>query len=77
MEVTTDSRQKHYSNKTLGYAYIKEVYPSFKRRYDWFRRTQWGDISVGGRSGHAKEAYRWRGRSGTHTLTSGWCIKLC
>ena len=67
----TDSRGKHYANRTLGVEYLKSVYPSFKKRYDWFRRTQWGDLESYDRKSRSKEAYRWRGRSGYHTLTSG------
>ncbi|KAJ1341408.1 hypothetical protein BSLG_003986 [Batrachochytrium salamandrivorans] len=52
-------------------AYLKAVYPSFKRQYMWFRRTQWGQISEWNRKSTSKEAFRWRGRKGQHTLTSG------
>ncbi|KAJ3089596.1 Processing alpha glucosidase I [Quaeritorhiza haematococci] len=52
--------------------YLKSVYPHFKRQYEWFRKTQWGDIKgYPGRKSRSSEAYRWRGRVDQHTLTSG------
>jgi mannosyl-oligosaccharide glucosidase len=38
----------------------------------WFLSTQWGDIDSYGREGlNVTHGFRWRGRKGTHTLTSG------
>jgi mannosyl-oligosaccharide glucosidase len=43
-----------------------------KRHYNWFRNTQRGDIKSYDREAFStKEAYRWRGRSVQHILTSG------
>lgn len=53
-------------------AYLNEIYPSLRRHYHWFRRTQRGQIRQWGRKATARgEAYRWRGRSAEHVLTSG------
>ncbi|KAL2912528.1 Processing alpha glucosidase I [Polyrhizophydium stewartii] len=41
-------------------AFLESVYPSFKRQYEWFRRTQWGLTTEFGRSAPGGEAYRWR-----------------
>ncbi|CAE7193650.1 unnamed protein product [Rhizoctonia solani] len=53
-------------------AYLNEIYPALRRHYHWFRRTQRGQIRQWGRKATARgEAYRWRGRSAEHVLTSG------
>ncbi|QRV86063.1 glycoside hydrolase family 63 protein [Ceratobasidium sp. AG-Ba] len=52
--------------------YLKNIYPALRRHYHWFRRTQRGQIRQWGRKATARnEAYRWRGRSAEHVLTSG------
>lgn len=51
---------------------ITKLYPKLKRHYEWFRRTQRGQIKQYRRHARSKtEAYRWRGRSPDHVLTSG------
>jgi mannosyl-oligosaccharide glucosidase len=51
---------------------LKAVYKPLKRHYDWFRRTQRGQIKQYARKARSRtEAYRWRGRSQQHVLTSG------
>jgi mannosyl-oligosaccharide glucosidase len=53
-------------------SYLKSIYPPLKRHYDWFRRTQRGQIKQYSRKARSRtEAYRWRGRSPDHVLTSG------
>ena len=69
--LSSDSRNKHLVNKTEGLNFLKSIYPIYKKRYEWYRRTQWGEIEDWGRISISKEAYRWRGRNGYHTLTSG------
>jgi mannosyl-oligosaccharide glucosidase len=52
--------------------HLEVVYPLLKRQYYWFRKTQSGDIKSYDREAPStKEAYRWRGRSVQHILTSG------
>lgn len=52
--------------------HLSSIYPLLKRQYTWFRRTQYGDIKSYDRSAFStREAYRWRGRSPQHILTSG------
>ncbi|KAJ3201838.1 Processing alpha glucosidase I [Entophlyctis luteolus] len=63
--------RRHLDNSTMAKEYLQSVYPQFRKQYFWFRRTQWGDSENFGRNSRSTEAYRWRGRSGTHTLTSG------
>lgn len=62
----------HLDKAELGSAYLRSIYPLLRRQYDWFRRTQRGDIKSYDREAYStREAYRWRGRSETHCLTSG------
>lgn len=52
--------------------FVARLYPLLKRHYEWFRRTQAGDMKSFRRPGSsANEGYRWRGRTPYHTLTSG------
>lgn len=52
--------------------YLRSIYPALRRHYDWFRRTQRGQIKQWGRRASSRtEAYRWRGRTEDHVLTSG------
>lgn len=52
--------------------HIRNFYPLLKRQYYWFRKTQSGDIKSYDREAFStKEAYRWRGRTPQHMLTSG------
>ena len=54
-------------------ALIQELYPLFDKHYQWFRRTQAGDLKLYPRPEDVApvEAYRWRGRTPKHTLASG------
>ncbi|KAF2434956.1 mannosyl-oligosaccharide glucosidase [Tothia fuscella] len=52
--------------------FMLRICPLLKRHYEWFRRTQAGDMESYDRPGHSSnEGYRWRGRTPQHTLTSG------
>ncbi|KAL2786829.1 glycoside hydrolase [Aspergillus keveii] len=56
----------------LGESFIRSIYPLLKKHYFWYRSTQSGDIKSYDREAFStKEAYRWRGRSVQHILTSG------
>ncbi|PNY28129.1 Uncharacterized protein TCAP_01938 [Tolypocladium capitatum] len=62
----------HLDNLELGEVYLRKLYPLLRRQYEWFRKTQRGDMKSYDREAYStKEAYRWRGRSETHCLTSG------
>lgn len=76
LPITSTSTSPEASSKLLSppaaRAYLKEIYPALRRHYHWFRRTQRGQIRQWGRKATARgEAYRWRGRSAEHVLTSG------
>lgn len=56
----------------LAREFLQKIYKPLKRHYDWFRRTQRGQIKQYSRKARSRtEAYRWRGRSELHVLTSG------
>ncbi|KAH8885013.1 glycoside hydrolase [Thozetella sp. PMI_491] len=57
-----------------GTAMVRNLYRSFKRHYEWFRRTQAGNFTGAyPRPVRAvsDEGYRWRGRTPQHTFASG------
>ncbi|KAI6102747.1 mannosyl oligosaccharide glucosidase-domain-containing protein [Pisolithus croceorrhizus] len=55
-----------------GVSFLRSIYQPLRRHYDWFRRTQRGQIKQYGRRARSRtEAYRWRGRTETHVLPSG------
>lgn len=63
---------EHLENAEKAIAYLQNLYTPLKRHYEWFRRTQRGQIKQYSRQARSRtEAYRWRGRSETHVLTSG------
>ncbi|ESK85883.1 mannosyl-oligosaccharide glucosidase [Moniliophthora roreri MCA 2997] len=61
-----------YLDPETALSFLKSIYNPLKRHYDWFRRTQRGQIKQYSRKARSRsEAYRWRGRSESHVLTSG------
>lgn len=65
-------RSAHLHNKDLATSYLQNLYPLLKRHYAWYRKTQQGDVKSYDREAFStKEAYRWRGRTDRHILTSG------
>ncbi|KAF3001164.1 Processing alpha glucosidase I [Neopestalotiopsis sp. 37M] len=60
------------ANPSMGLKYLQDIYPLLRRQFYWFKKTQFGDIKSYEREAHSsREAYRWRGRSVQHILTSG------
>lgn len=61
------------SSPHLAKSFLQVIYPKLRKHYYWFRQTQRGQLREWGRrpSGSRTEAYRWRGRSEDHVLTSG------
>ncbi|PFH52391.1 glycoside hydrolase family 63 protein [Amanita thiersii Skay4041] len=71
-ESPSDPGNEFLQNPELAMSFLKSIYIPLKRHYEWFRRTQRGQIKQYGRKARSKtEAYRWRGRSELHVLTSG------
>ncbi|CCG84827.1 protein of unknown function [Taphrina deformans PYCC 5710] len=55
-----------------AHAFLRSLYPQLKKHFEWFRRTQKGEIKGYDREAFStKEGYRWRGRTPDHCLTSG------
>ena len=70
--LTEKLRTAHLDNPELAEKYMRSIYPLLKKHYFWFRKTQKGDIKGYDRQAYStKEAYRWRGRTVDHILTSG------
>ena len=67
------------SDFTIVKERIKALYPKLKRHFNWYLKTQKSSISPAlkkslesrGIEYHEDFVFRWRGRSGDHTLTSG------
>lgn len=60
------------SDTDLAESYLRSIYPALRRHYLWFRRTQRGQLREWNRRPKSRvEAYRWRGRTEEHVLTSG------
>lgn len=65
-------REIHLEEREVALSYLNTIYLPLRRHYEWFRRTQRGQIKQYSRKAHSRvEGYRWRGRSETHVLTSG------
>ncbi|KAF2097063.1 mannosyl-oligosaccharide glucosidase-like protein [Rhizodiscina lignyota] len=68
----TKDNSRHLSNPDVTKESLRQLYPLLKRHYNWFRRTQKGDIKSYDRNAFSsKEVYRWRGRTPAHILPSG------
>jgi mannosyl-oligosaccharide glucosidase len=68
---------RYLENRDLALSFLQSIYQPLKRHYEWFRRTQRGQLKQYGRKARSRtEAYRWRGRSEKHVLTSGWMTIL-
>ena len=63
---------RYLEDPALAMSFLKSIYAPLKRHFEWFRRTQRGQIKQYGRKARSRtEGYRWRGRSEMHVLTSG------
>ncbi|KAH8165269.1 hypothetical protein CIB48_g2978 [Xylaria polymorpha] len=66
------AREQILGEEARRLEYLRNLYPLLRRQYLWFKKTQFGDIKSYDREAYSnKEAYRWRGRSVQHCLTSG------
>jgi mannosyl-oligosaccharide glucosidase len=70
-------RDAYARNPEYLQVFLDQVYKKFKKQYEWFRDTQWGEVDKYGRQKwNVTEGYRWRGRKGYHTLTSGMLLTV-
>ncbi|KAI0831044.1 glycoside hydrolase [Trametes gibbosa] len=71
-ETGAGAGRRYLDEPELALEYLREIYAPLKRHYEWFRRTQRGQIKQYSRKARSRtEAFRWRGRSQLHVLTSG------
>ncbi|KAK7750609.1 Processing alpha glucosidase I [Diatrype stigma] len=71
-DIGTGLENAYLDNPSAGIEYLRNLYPLLRRQFLWFKRTQFGDIKTYDREAFSqREAYRWRGRSIQHVLTSG------
>lgn len=60
------------ANPAAVKSWLAQLYPLLQRNFAWYRKTQFGDLKTYDRQAFSsKEAYRWRGRTPQHILTSG------
>lgn len=72
LDAKSSSSHSFISNSEQATEYLRELYPLLKRQFEWFRKTQYGDVKTYDREAFStKEAYRWRGSTQRHLLTSG------
>jgi hypothetical protein len=63
---------QYLSSPAAARSYLLSIYPALRRHYHWFRTSQKGQLKQWGRKPPSRlEAYRWRGRTEKHVLTSG------
>ncbi|KAI0132692.1 glycoside hydrolase family 63 protein [Xylariales sp. AK1849] len=63
---------RYLESQQAGEVLIAGILPRVIRHYNWFRRTQAGNLTAYSRpDGATTEGYRWRGRTPDHTLASG------
>lgn len=67
-----DRSKRYLVDAVLARSFLNGIYPKLRRHYLWFRQTQRGQIREWDRPARARgEAFRWRGRTKDHVLTSG------
>lgn len=64
------SRQ-YLTDPVTGKIWLEAIYPKLKTHYEWFRRTQSGNMTHYRHSHLSPHGYRWRGRTSQHIQTSG------
>jgi mannosyl-oligosaccharide glucosidase len=72
LQMKDNMRNSHISDVEGTQMRMLEIFEKLKKQYKWFKTTQWGDIDSYGRDDlDISHGFRWRGRKGIHTLTSG------
>ncbi|KAE8825709.1 hypothetical protein PTNB85_06139 [Pyrenophora teres f. teres] len=62
----------YLSQSETGKALVAKLYPLLKRHYEWFRKSQSGDVEAHSiPTANLNEGYRWRGRTPGMNLASG------
>ncbi|KAH7401557.1 glycoside hydrolase [Pyrenochaeta sp. MPI-SDFR-AT-0127] len=74
-----DGKTKYYGHESsylsqaaTGKAFVAQLYPLLKKHYEWFRKSQAGDVEAHSvPSANLNEGYRWRGRTPETNYASG------
>lgn len=62
----------YLSKPETGKALVAKMQPLLKRHYEWFRKSQAGDVEAHSLpAANLNEGYRWRGRTPEYNLASG------
>lgn len=67
-------RNSHIENAELALHFLQTIYPTLRKHYHWFLKTQIGDLKTYPRDTElpiSKYSFRWRGRTPNHCLASG------
>lgn len=63
---------QYLSDSAAAKEFLKTMYPKMKKHYEWFCRTQAGNLKNYQLPGYDfNQGYRWRGRTPQHIFTSG------
>lgn len=65
------SPRQYITELEAGKAWLDTIYPKLKKNYDWFRKTQSGNMTHYRHRHRIHQGYRWRGRTSDHIQTSG------
>lgn len=72
LDETDTSESRFLNDEPAMQQFMLNLYPTLRRHYDWYRTTQRGEVKAYDREAFStREAYRWRGRTLEHCLTSG------
>jgi mannosyl-oligosaccharide glucosidase len=62
----------YLSHEDAGKVFVADMYPLMKRHYEWFRKSQAGDVEAHSvPAANLNEGYRWRGRTPETNFASG------
>lgn len=70
-QTSFESKEVQISEKDTVLSFVRDMYPKFKKNFEWYRRTQRGYLVVNDKLVSDENVFRWRGRTETHCLTSG------
>ena len=68
----SDTSSLYLRDRAAGIAFLTTIYPKMKKHYEWFCRTQAGNLTNYQLLDYkVDQGYRWRGRTSQHIFTSG------
>ncbi|KAK5047442.1 hypothetical protein LTR84_006538 [Exophiala bonariae] len=63
--------RQYFTDYATRKGWLEAIYPKLKKYYDWFRRTQSGNMTHYRHRNRLHEGYRWRGRTTENIQPSG------